>query len=211
MKLSLSLETKKQILIGMYIAFMLIVNTVGIKITTIFGVRVSVGIFYMPLLFIISDTVSEIFGKECAKVMANISTFLLSLLVISFYVAIVLPANETWGLQEAFKTLFFQTFRMSLASVISFFISQRLDIYTFNFIRKITSEKYLFLRNILSTILSQGVDTILFMFMAFYKMNDRYTVSFVFSLIIPYYLAKILLSLISTPLCYIGVWWCKKG
>ncbi len=208
---AMSVETKKQLLIGLYVAFMLIVNTVGTKIMSIAGVRASVGILYLPFLFIISDTISEAFGKEEAKRMANISTFLLLLLVISFYVCISLPPHPGWEYQKEYRTIFNQSVRMSAASVIAFFISQRMDIDIFSKLRKKTSGKRLYVRNVVSTAVSLAADTILFMFLAFYRMSDKYTVGFVFSLIWPYYLLKLAFTFISAPLCYLGVWWCKRG
>ena len=47
------------------------------------------------------------------------------------------------------------------------------------------------------------------MFVAFYHMTDRYTASFIFSLIIPYWLFKVLFAFLDTPLCYLGVWWLR--
>ena len=119
-----------------------------------------------------------------------------------------MPADKTWNLQNEFSMIFSQSLRMSFASVVSFFISQRLDIILFFIIRKATKEKYLFARNIISTALSQAVDTILFMFLAFYKMTPNHTASYVFSLIIPYYILKLVLTFLSTPLCYLIVLWC---
>ncbi|HAL18793.1 MAG TPA: hypothetical protein DCO86_04145 [Spirochaetaceae bacterium] len=207
----MKIETKRQILIGLYVAFMLIVNTVGTKIMSIAGIRASVGILYMPLLFIISDTISEVFGKEEANRTANISTFLLSILVLSFYIAIALPPHPDWGFQSEFKVIYSQSLRMSAASVAAFFLSQRLDIDIFSKMRKRTSQKHLYARSIISTALSQAVDTFIFMFLAFYRMNETYTLVFVLKIALPYYLLKLVLSAASAPLCYLGVSWCRKG
>jgi uncharacterized PurR-regulated membrane protein YhhQ (DUF165 family) len=57
---------------------------------------------------------------------------------------------------------------------------------------------------------SSFVDTTIFMFIAFYGISDKFTVSYVFSLVIPYWLVKILFALGDTPLCYLGVNWLKK-
>ena len=188
---------------------MLIVNTLGTKISNIWGIRMSVGVLYMPLLFILSDSISEVFSKEDSKLIANISTFLLCLLILSFYICIHMPADPSWNLQLEFEKIFSQSLRMSIASVISFFVSQRLDILLFFMVKKLTREKFLFARNIISTAVSQLLDTILFMFLAFYRMTDAYTISYIFSLILPYYIIKLVLTFLSTPLCYLLVWWCK--
>ena len=96
-----------------------------------------------------------------------------------------------------------------LASVIAFVFSQFHDVWSFHFWKRKTHGKFLWLRNNLSTSVSQLIDTILFMFIAFYKINPKFTVPFIISLIIPYYLFKIGFALIDTIFVYPGVWWLR--
>ena len=100
--------------------------------------------------------------------------------------------------------------RMSLASLISFSISQTVDVNIFLLFKKLSKGKRLWLRNNLSTITSQFIDTVIFMFIAFYQTTPKFTVAFVFSLIIPYWLFKVLFALLDTPFCYLGVKWLSK-
>ena len=79
--------------------------------------------------------------------------------------------------------------------------------WLFLFFKKVNKGEKLWIRNNLSTITSQFVDTVIFMFIAFYKMNSAYTVSFLFTLIIPYWLFKVVFALLDTPFCYLGVKW----
>jgi len=68
----------------------------------------------------------------------------------------------------------------------------------------------LWLRNNLSTIFSQLIDTTIFMFLAFYKIAPKFTVTFIISLIIPYWIFKVVFAIVDTPLCYLGVRWLKN-
>ena len=188
---------------------MVIVNTLGSKICSVFGIRMSAGIFFMPILFCVADIISECFGKAEAKRMINISTWMILFLFLSIYISVSLPADKSYFLAQAYRSVFSQSIRMSAASFISFFVSQRLDVYLFLLFKKITKDKYLFIRNNVSTIISQFIDTFVFMFIAFYKMNENYTFAFVISLIIPYFILKIVAALLDTPFCYLGVWWIR--
>jgi uncharacterized PurR-regulated membrane protein YhhQ (DUF165 family) len=58
---------------------------------------------------------------------------------------------------------------------------------------------------------SQFIDTTIFMFIAFYAISPKFTVAYVFALIIPYWLAKVFIAICDTPLVYLGVWWLKKS
>lgn len=204
------MERKTNILLGLFITSLILANTLGSKITTIFGVRVSVGIFFVPLLFLITDIISEVHGFKKARNFFWISVMSMIFALIMMYLCIQLPANETWANQDAYKNIFGSSIRMTIASIIAFLISQYHDILSFEFWKRKTNGKFLWLRNNLSTIVSQFLDTCIFMFIAFYKMTPKFTIPFIFSLIIPYWLFKIAFAALDTPLCYLGVKWLRK-
>jgi uncharacterized integral membrane protein (TIGR00697 family) len=118
--------------------------------------------------------------------------------------------NPTWDLQPQYAAVFGSSLRMTLASVLSFFISQTFDVAAFDFWKNKTKGKHLWLRNNLSTMTSQFVDTTIFMFLAFYQMTPKFTVPVIFSMIIPYWLFKVAFALLDTPLCYLGVRWLQN-
>lgn len=208
--MSLTKNFKTDILLALYIASLILANILGIKITTILGIRVSVGIFFVPLLFLITDIIADVHGAQKARrfVFLAIGIMLFSILMV--YISIIMPANETWGNQEAYAEIFGATLRMTLASIIAFVISQTHDVWAFSFLKRKTHGKYLWLRNNLSSWTSQFIDTTIFMFVAFYHVTPKFTVPFIFSLIIPYWLFKVVFAIIDTPLCYVGVKWLKK-
>jgi len=205
-----SIELKTDLLLGFFVVALVLANTLGTKITSLFGVRVSVGIFFVPLLFLITDIISEVHGKKKATEFVLISIAVLVFTLVMMYFSINLPANETWGGQEHFAFVFGSSLRMTIASVIAFVLSQFHDVWSFHFWKKKTHGKYLWLRNNLSTAISQFIDTVIFMFIAFYNLTPKFNVLFIISLIIPYWLFKIFFALADTPLCYLGVKWLKK-
>ncbi|WP_422481288.1 queuosine precursor transporter [Pleomorphochaeta sp. DL1XJH-081] len=204
-------DHKKMLLFALYLTSMVLVNTLGSKITTLGSVRASVGVFFMPILFLVTDIIGEVHGRKTSAQFVNLSTAMLVFMFAMIGLCIALPANPTWGLQESYATIFGSSMRMTAASIVSFFIAQHVDVLTFSAIKRLTKEKHLWIRNNASTIVSQFIDTTIFMFIAFFHMTERYTVPFIFSLIIPYWLFKVLFALLDTPLCYLGVWWMKKG
>ncbi|MHC1692127.1 MAG: queuosine precursor transporter [Sphaerochaetaceae bacterium] len=204
-------EQKRLAIFALYITAMVLVNTLGSKITTIAGVRVSVGILFMPILFVTTDVISEVFGHATSKAFVNISTVMLAFMFFMMWLCIQFPPHPSWGMQDGYKAIFGSSMRMTLASVVSFLISQHIDVFTFFLFKKITGGKWFWLRKNLSTIISQFMDTTIFMFIAFYHVNAKYTAPFIFSLIIPYWLFKVVFAIADTPLCYLGVWWLKKG
>jgi queuosine precursor transporter len=203
----LTKNQKTEIMLGLFVGSMVLVNTIGTKITTIVGVRVSVGIFFMPLLFLVTDIVGEVHGRDRARSFVRIASGILIFMFIMVYISIKMPANETWGLQEQYALIFGSSLRMTFASIISFIISQSFDVSAFDFWKRLTKGRHLWLRNNMSTIFSQFIDTTIFMFLAFYRVSPKFTAGFIFSLIFPYWFFKVAFALLDTPLCYIGVRW----
>ncbi len=205
-----NLDRKEMFLFALYITSMVLVNTIGSKIITLFGVRVSVGIFFMPVLFLVTDIIGEVKGQKDATLFVRMSIFMLALLFIMTGISVQLPPHPTWDLQNQYQQIFGMSMRMSLASLVSFAVSQNIDIRIFMLFKKLSGGKNLWLRNNISTMTSQFIDTVIFMFIAFYQLTPKFTIAYVFSLIIPYWIFKVIFALIDTPLCYLGVKWLSK-
>ena len=201
---------KLQVLFASFIAMMIAMNLLGVKITTIFGVSVSVAIFMVPFTFLITDIVAEIYGKKTAT--QFVITGVIALFVIFGFTAlsVVLPPNERYPHNDAYRTIFGSTLRMIFASIVAFAISQYHDVWAFHFWKSKTKGKYLWLRNNLSTWVSQAIDSFIFLILAFYKTATLFDLAFIFKLFLPYYIFKIIFAAMDTPLVYLGVWWLKQ-
>ena len=200
-----------QILFAIFIGLLVGMNLLGVKITSLFGVSVSVAIFMAPLTFLITDIVEEVYGKKTVK--HFIVGGVLTLIIIFLYagVFIVLEPHERYSFNNEYKTIFGSSLRIIAASIIAFALAQIHDVISFEWWKKKTKGKALWLRNNLSTIVSQLIDTFVFMMIAFYQLTPKFTFIFIIHLIIPYYLFKILFAIIDTPFVYLGVNWLKKG
>lgn len=200
---------KRDFLFALFVASMVMVNTLGTKIISILGIRVSVGIFFVPVLFLVTDIIGEVFGRAEASRFVNMATIMLVVLFVMMGVCIAIPPNESWGMQEQYAMVFGSSLRMTIASLVSFAVAQQLDVFMFSFWGKVTKGKHLWIRNNLSTIVSQLIDTTIFEFIAFWHLNDKFTTSYIISLIIPYWLFKVVFALLDTPFCYLGVRWLR--
>ncbi len=203
-------DKKEFFLFGLFITSMVLVNTVGTKIISLFDVRVSVGIFFMPAMYLVTDIIGEVKGKKRALYFVRVSIIMLIFLFLMVALCVAIPPHSSYHLNSEYASIFGSTLRMTLASLISFTVSQNIDIFIFSIVKKMTKEKHLWIRNNVSTMISQLFDTIIFMFIAFYNINPKFNAAFIVSLIIPYWIFKIIFALIDTPLCYLGVKWLKK-
>ena len=204
-------ERKVDILQGLFITALIAANLLGTKITTFWGVSVSVGIFAFPITFLVTDVIEEVLGKQKSRnlILAGFTSLLL-LLALTI-ISRVLPPSTRYADNEAFLRIFNGSTRIILASLTAFVLSQTHDIWAFNFWRQKTKGRFLWLRNNLSTVVSQLIDTVIFMFIAFYLVTPQFDVAFLIQLIIPYWLFKVLFALIDTPLVYAGVAWLRNN
>ena len=205
-----TIELKTNILYGVFVGSLIAANLIGLKVAN-FGIfEASVGILLFPILFLVTDVIEEVYGKQKTRELVLVGFIVLLIVLIVTVIAVLLPAaDRSMVSQEEYTKIFGTTIRIFIASITAFLISQLHDVWAFNFWKQKTKGKYLWLRNNLSTIVSTFIDTTLFMFIAFYAITSQFTVEYIFTLIIPYWLVKVLFALFDTPFCYLGVRWLK--
>lgn len=178
----------------------------------IFGTKlfeVSVGILPYPITFLITDLISEIYGKKRANdvVIFGIFASLFSLLII--YVASLVPATE-WSYVDdgLFQKVFGNSVIAVFASMLTYLFAQFVDIQIYHFWKRATKGKHLWLRNNFSTWSSQFVDTftIVFLLCSFGIIEW----SNFKGLLISGFLFKVIVALLDTPFLYIGVYVFRK-
>ena len=178
----------------------------------IFGSRLfelSVGILPYPITFLITDLISEIYGKIAANrvVTAGIfaSFFSMGILLIADYV----PSMESSPIDNA---TFTQVFSLSplavLASMIAYLLAQFVDIRIYHFWKKLTNGKMLWLRNNFSTFASQFLDT--FSVVCLLSVFGVLPWDLFFGLVLSGFIFKVIVALLDTPLLYLLVWMFKK-
>ena len=210
MNLNFSIEQKTNFLLGLFVASLVTANLISLKIASFGFFEASVGILVFPVLFLITDIIEEVHGSAKAKQFVYIALITLVFVLIITAIAVLLPTAERSFISGAeYSNIFGTTLRIFAASIVGFFFSQMHDVWAFNFWKQKTKGKFLWLRNNASTVVSQFIDTTLFMFLAFYAISPKFTVEYVFALIIPYWLIKVLFALIDTPFCYLGVKWLR--
>ncbi len=204
-------EQKTDILFAIFIASLVSANLLGSKITTIAGIAVSVGIFAYPLTFLVTDIVEEVHGKQKTKFFL-VSGIIAQLFVLGIVlIAVALPPADRFSYNEEYRHIFSNSARIIIASLTAFAVSQTHDIWAFAWLKQKTGGKMLWLRNNLSTAASQLIDTTIFMFIAFYRITPQFDIPFLISLIIPYWIFKIIFAVIDTPIVYAGVSWLRNA
>lgn len=178
----------------------------------IFGTKlfeISVGILPYPITFLITDLISEIYGKKRANqiVVTGIFASIFSLTIV--FVSNVVPATS-WSPvgDQMFSTVFGNTALAVFASMLAYLFAQFIDIQIYHFWKRITKGKHLWLRNNFSTFSSQFVDTLTilvllcsFEIIEWSKFQGLLVAGFIF---------KALIAAFDTPFLYLGVYLFRK-
>lgn len=175
----------------------------------LFRFEVSVGILPYPITFLITDILSEIYGKKKANqvVVAGIFASFFSMLII--LVADYAPAIDSSPIaNKTFTKVFGLSPLAVLASMLAYLAAQFIDIRIFHFWKKLTKGKHLWLRNNFSTFLSQFIDTFTVLFLlSSFKILPW---SIFGSLLLSGFLFKIIIAALDTPVLYAVVYWFRK-
>lgn len=175
----------------------------------IYTFEISVGILPYPITFLITDIISEVYGKKKANqvVTAGIFASFFSLLII--YTSAAVPATDWSPIDDAlFNKVFGATAIAVLASMMAYLFAQYIDIQIFHFWKRVTKGKHLWIRNNFSTFFSQFIDTftVLFLLCSFGKIDW----ALFGGLLLSGFLFKVLVAVCDTPFLYGAVFALRK-
>ncbi len=179
-------------------------GVLGTKIIALGPLTVEAGILAFLQLVVLSSAVSELHGTAVANRLVRYGFIPLILSALLIQMVIALPAADFWKQQDAFAGILGQGSRMMAAGVISYGISQTLNVALFDRLKSGTG-KLVWLRGMIAAVASQIVDTLLFVTIAFYGVFP------ITPLLISAIIAKMVLSIIMVPiLIQAAVWFGRK-
>jgi len=186
-------------------------NLQGPKLTVIFEMQTSLGLILYSGIYFATDLLSEKYGRREANraVFLGFATSVIIVIMISlsllFLPSTLPPDRETAeSAHEALAMLFDFTPRFVFGSLFVYLVSQSLDVWIFHFVKHKTKGKHLWLRNNVSTICSQAVDTILYSLIVWWSIFDLMTA---FHLAVAKYVFKVIIALFDTPFIYLAREW----
>lgn len=196
------------VLSALFVAALVACNLIANKFVTVdLGWKVftvSAGILPYPVTFLVTDILSEVYGKRRANQVV-ISGFVASVFVLGvLWLGHQFPAIATSPVDdESYRLVFQNAKRVIAASMIAYLAAQFVDVQLFHFWRNLTRGRHLWLRNNASTITSQLLDTTLVVLVLFVGTEDQDRIG---GYILDGWLFKSLCALADTPMIYAAVW-----
>lgn len=175
--------------------------TGGKAFTTPVG-PVSVGLCLFPVTFLLTDVVNDFYGRRGAQFLTVLAAAMAGLAYFALVGTTALPADpSTYFQQGEYARIFGGSARLFVASIIAFVLGQFLDIYVFQFWKRLTRSKHLWLRATGSTVFSQLMDTFTINWIFWYGTAGR-TPAWIGAKIVREFLIKVLVAVLLTPVVY---------
>lgn len=185
-----------------FTTLLLTANISAVKIIAIGREGIDAGIIAYPLTFLISDVLSELYGRKTTTKIIWLG-FISNLLMVGILFLVgIIPGATYWNDQDSYNKILGSVPRIVFASMTAYLISQHHDVFAFEMWKKITNNRFLWIRNNASTIVSQGIDTTIFVLVAFI---GTYSMHEIWNMIWITYLIKISIAIMDTPLIYLLV------
>lgn len=191
-----------------FVALLMISNTVAVKLIGIGPFVFAGAIFIFPFTYIFGDILTEVYGYRATRKIIWSGFAALILMSLAYVFVQNLPAAGFWTGQEAYATILGFVPRIVAGSIVAFFIGEFCNSFVLSRMKVWMNGKHLWMRTIGSTIVGEGVDTIVFVLIAFY---GTLPLAALFTIIWSGYLFKVGYEIIATPLTYFIVGWLKKA
>ncbi|WP_241749604.1 queuosine precursor transporter [Rufibacter sediminis] len=221
------------VLCGIFLTNALLAELIGVKIFSgegVFGLsgaqipvmgtkldfNLTAGVIIWPVVFITTDIINEYFGKESVKRISFLTAALIAYAFLVIVVATALPPAQFWqdinsqgpngtsfDMNYAFNKVFRQGLGIIVGSLVAFLVGQLLDAHVFHWLKHLTGSRKIWLRATGSTLVSQLVDTVVVLYIAFYLFGD-WDLKTVLSVSVINYLYKFTVAVVLTPLLYVS-------
>jgi len=193
------------IITAVFITCLITANVVAVKVINIGFLVLPAAIFVFPLSYIFGDVLTEVYGYRLTRRVIWLGFFCNLIFVVFAWIGQVLPAAPFWAGQAAYESILGYTPRLLVASFLGYLAGEFLNSTILAKMKIMTRGRWLWSRTIGSTIAGQGLDTTIFIILAFVG-----TPVFSSLMILHHWLAKIVIEAAATPLTYVVVNYLKK-
>ncbi|MDD2284769.1 MAG: queuosine precursor transporter [Paludibacter sp.] len=146
---------------------LIVANITAQKTITIFGLSATAAILVFPVSYIVNDLIAEVWGYKKARFIIWIGFLLNFLVVIIFRLSILIPENAFFPHQGAFAQILGSTFRLTVASFAAFLLGSFVNAYVMSKMKILQKGKRFSIRAVVSTFAGEGMDSLVFFFIAF--------------------------------------------
>jgi hypothetical protein len=195
------------IIVALFVTCLITANITAVKLVNLFGFILPAAILIFPLSYIIGDVLTEVYGYGQARRVIWLGFFCNFITVLAIWIGQVLPAASFWDAQDAYERILGYTPRLLFASFLAYLVGEFANSFVLAKMKIATRGRWLWLRTIGSTLVGQGLDSLVFITLAFV---GTIPVSALSLTIVTQWLAKSIYEAAVTPLTYVVVRFLKR-
>ncbi len=191
-----------------FVAILILSNLIGAsKLADVGGVVFGAGILFFPISYVIGDILTEVYGYARARRVIWTGFAALAFMAFMSWVVVAMPPADGWEGQAAYEQIFGNTWRIVAASIIAFWVGEFANSYVMARMKIWTAGKYLWTRTIGSTVVGQGLDSLIFYPIAFWGIwtNDQ-----LLTVMVTNWMLKVAWEAALTPVTYVAVGTLKR-
>jgi hypothetical protein len=193
------------VLAALFVTCLITANVIAVKLVTFGFVVVPAAIFVFPVSYIFGDVLTEVYGYAWARRVIWLGFGCNLIFVFFAWLGQIMPPASFWNGQQSYVTILGAAPRILLASFAGYLAGEFVNSFIMSKLKVLTRGRWLWTRTISSTIAGEGLDTALFITIAFFG-----TPSFMPVIIVYHWAAKVVVEVAATPLTYVVVGWLKK-
>ena len=195
------------IIVAVFVTCLITANIIAVKLVDLFGLILPAAIFIFPLSYITGDVLTEVYGYHQARKVIWLGFLCNVLVVVAIWIAQVLPAASFWDGQRAYERILGYTPRILMASFLAYLVGEFANSFVLAKLKIATQGRWLWMRTIGSTLVGQGLDSVVFIALAF---AGTLPVQALTLAIVTQWLAKSAYEAAATPFTYLVVNFLKR-
>jgi uncharacterized integral membrane protein (TIGR00697 family) len=194
-------------IVAVFTTCLITANIIAVKLIHVYGLILPAAIIIFPLSYVFGDVLTEVYGYRKTRYVIWLGFFCNFLVVAAIWVGQILPAASFWEGQAAYEKILGYTPRLLAASFLAYLVGEFSNAFVLAKMKIATSGRWLWMRTIGSTLVGQGFDSAIFIFLAFVGTMPG---SMLLTSIITQWLVKSGYEAVITPLTYWAVTFLKK-
>jgi uncharacterized integral membrane protein (TIGR00697 family) len=192
---------------SIFVTCLITSNIIAVKLVNILGLIMPAGILIFPISYIFGDVLTEVYGYQQARRVIWLGFFCNLIAVVAIWLGQILPSASFWDGQAAYERILGYTPRLLVASFLAYLVGEFANSFVLAKMKIATKGRWLWTRTIGSTLVGEGLDSLVFMTLAFV---GTIPTSLLARAIVAQWLSKSIYEAIATPLTYRVVNFLKK-
>ena len=155
------------VVVALFVTCLITANIVSVKLVDVFGLVLPAGVFIFPISYITGDVLTEVYGYSQARKVIWLGFCCNLVVIIAIWLGNVLPPASFWVAQDAYERILGYTPRLLMASFLAYLVGEFFNAFVMARMKIITKGRWLWMRTIGSTLVGQGLDSLVFITLAF--------------------------------------------